>query len=179
MLSRFDGKTRIPLRVLAKGAKARGSLPPRFLSSRLRVFPWARAKVVRKASEKCDSSAVAVVCDPPLLIGGSVIPLFLIIQIFSLKGCNCEPASNKDLVFSLDWLSLTVWLPLPELKPFLAQFIDLDTLEDTGHGGIGFSQLFRGKRGFQLYANPVNIKEGDKTYCSLRFRYVPACGRAG
>lgn len=77
--------------------------------------------------------------------------------------------SNKDLVFSLDWLSLTVWLPLEELKKFLKDFIDLDTLEDSGHGGIGFSQLWWGKHGFQLYANPVNIKEGDKTYCSLRF----------
>lgn len=75
---------------------------------------------------------------------------------------------KNDLIFSLDWLSLTVWLPLEELKPFLAQFIDLDTLEDSGHGGIGFSQLFWGKHGFQLYANPTNVKEGDKTYCSLR-----------
>lgn len=78
------------------------------------------------------------------------------------------PAKN-NLVFSLDWLSLTVWLPLDELKPFLKEFLDLDTLEDSGHGGIGFQQLLWGKHGFQVYANPVNIKEGDKTFCSLRF----------
>lgn len=78
-------------------------------------------------------------------------------------------SATNDVVFSLDWLSLTVWLPLDELKPFLKQFIELETLEFSGHGGIGFAQLFWGKHGFQLYAEPVNIKEGEKTYCSLRF----------
>lgn len=82
----------------------------------------------------------------------------------------------EDLVFSLDWLSLNVLLPPDELKPFLKQFIDLDTFEDSGHGGIGVSQLFWGMHCFQLYANPVALKEGDKTYCSLRFPGV--CLRA-
>lgn len=76
---------------------------------------------------------------------------------------------RHDLVFSLDWLSLTVWLPLDALKEWLHYFVDLDTLEFSGHGGIGFAQLYWGKHGFQVYALPVNVKEGDKTYCSLRF----------
>lgn len=29
-------------------------------------------------------------------------------------------------------------------------------LEDSGHGGIGFRQMFRGLNGFQLYCEPVN-----------------------
>ncbi len=70
--------------------------------------------------------------------------------------------SKNNLVFSLDWLSLTVWLPLDELKPFLKDFLDLDTLEYAGHGGRGFAQLYWGKHGFQVYAEPVTVKEGDK-----------------
>lgn len=77
--------------------------------------------------------------------------------------------NNNDLVFSLDWLSLTVWLPLDAMKEWLYFYLDLDVLEFSGHGGLGFAELYWGKHGFQVYAMPVNVKEGAETFCSLRF----------
>lgn len=74
-----------------------------------------------------------------------------------------------DMVFSLDWLSLTVWLSKDML---IAVYLDIlglhEGLEFSGHGGIGFQELHFGKHGFQLYAAPVNAKDGAE-YCSLRF----------
>lgn len=75
---------------------------------------------------------------------------------------------HNDVVFSLDWLSLTVWESKDNVVEWLKDFLNLGELEFSGHGGIGFAELYFGAHGFQLYALPVAAKD-DQVYCSLRF----------
>lgn len=67
-----------------------------------------------------------------------------------------ESSHLNDCVFSLDWVRLTIWLTHEQVQPMLS-LLGVDVgLEHTGHGGLGFQNVFQGLNGFQLYANPVN-----------------------
>lgn len=79
-------------------------------------------------------------------------------------GVNQPPFSNtgvgvshiQSLVFSFDWLRLTVWTDFAGIQPLLA-LLGVDVgLENTGHGGLGFRSVWAGLHGFQLYCEPVN-----------------------
>jgi DNA relaxase NicK len=76
-------------------------------------------------------------------------------QKFGLGG-NC--------VFSVDWLSLTVFTSFDQLEPFI-KILGLDAgLEEAGHGSKGFAKLHTGLGGFRVGSEPVT---NAQTYCSL------------
>lgn len=79
-----------------------------------------------------------------------------------------------DTVMSIDWLSLTVWLPYSKLDKYLAVAGVLEGLEHSGHGTRGFHDLYVGLAGFSVGASPVM---GDG-FCSLVFP-GQACDHVG
>lgn len=87
-------------------------------------------------------------------------------KILAQAGCeiNEPPHTNRgvgvshiqDVVFSFDWVRLTVWADLGGVLPLL-EVMGLDVgLEEAGHGGLGFRRVLVGLNGFQLYAEPSN-----------------------
>ncbi len=80
----------------------------------------------------------------------------------------------QNTVMSIDWLSLTVWLPFGRLDKYLAVLGVLEGLEHSGHGSRGFHELYVGDAGFSVSADPV-FGEG---YCSLVFP-GKACDHVG
>lgn len=83
---------------------------------------------------------------------------------------------ERNVVASVDWLSLTIWIDHDLLLSHLGDIGLRDGLSDTGHGGLGFKRLEFGKYGFQLYSDPVHVPirkpnqvRSADTFCSLRF----------
>lgn len=70
---------------------------------------------------------------------------------------------NSNCIFSVDWLSVTVFGDFEQIKPIIAT-IGLDQgLEDAGHGTKGFGRVLYGLGGFRVGAEPGN----GRVYCSL------------
>lgn len=67
-----------------------------------------------------------------------------------------EHSHLQDIVFSFDWLRLTVWAGFDTVRPLLSLLTVDIGLEETGHGGLGFKRVLGGLNGFQLYVEPVN-----------------------
>lgn len=73
-------------------------------------------------------------------------------------------------VFSVDWLSLTVWCDEKTVRLYIRDFFGAQqekALEYSGHGGSLFNRLCVGLDGMQLYSEPLREIEG-KPYCSFR-----------
>jgi hypothetical protein len=80
-----------------------------------------------------------------------------------MMGKSRSNAAISTSVFSIDWLSLTVHAGYFEVMKYVTLLGLHEGLVHSGHGGTGFRDLYNGKNGFQLYANPV----GSGNYCSL------------
>lgn len=83
-------------------------------------------------------------------------------------GVNHPPTTNRgvenpfspEIVFSLDWLTFTIWLDFREVCILLESLGLYEGLEFTGHGAKGFQYLYLGLDGLQV---KVNING----YCSV------------
>lgn len=75
-----------------------------------------------------------------------------------------EVSHLQKMVFSFDWIRLTIWSDVEALAPLL-DIMSLDlALEETGHGGLGFRRVLAGLNGFQIYCDPV---AENQVYVSL------------
>ena len=69
---------------------------------------------------------------------------------------NSHNSHIQNSVFSFDWVRFTFWGGREDINPLLS-ILGVDVgLEFTGHGGLGFRQLWQGLNGFQLYTHPVD-----------------------
>lgn len=80
-------------------------------------------------------------------------------------------------VWSADWVTLTIWRPVQDVKHMLKQAFNIAAWANTGHGSQGFRLLETAGQGISLGSNPttgpdlaaLDIEDfaWDKTYCCL------------
>lgn len=66
-------------------------------------------------------------------------------------------------VFSLHWLSFTIYCDERKAREILTMWELEDTLENTNHGGNGFRRIHQGLNGLKFYTQPVSQRKTDES----------------
>lgn len=88
---------------------------------------------------------------------------------------NKPPSSNRGVEFRVDWLTITIWLPLRLVLDIYEKNFRgvVGNLDDRSHGGFGYTSAKAGMGGFMLYYNPEQRPgekvAGDENRVTMKF----------